>query len=144
MVALLVTGHGNFATGLCSALNLIAGESEYILAVDFEAQEGTDDLMRNLEAAFDSLKEVKSIVVFADIAGGSPFNIASEFKYKHPDRNIEIVAGINLPMLIKAFTLMNVSKDALEMAEVLPETGRGQILRLELKEHKDDPEEDGI
>ena len=144
MVALLVTGHGKFATGICSALDLIAGKNKYILAVDFEMEDSTDDLLMNLEAAFAKLKEVKSIVVFSDIVGGSPFKIASELKYKYMDKDIEIVTGTNLPMLIKAFTLMDVYNDALDMADMVVESGRNQVLRPQFKEHRDDVGEDGI
>ena len=144
MVALLVTGHGKFATGICSALDLIAGKNKHILAVDFEMEDSTDDLLMNLEAAFAKLKEVKSIVVFSDIVGGSPFKIASELKYKYMDKDIEIVTGTNLPMLIKAFTLMDVYNDALDMADMGGESGKNQVLRPQFKEHRDDVGEDGI
>jgi hypothetical protein len=144
MIALIVTGHGNFATGICSALKLIAGDNEHILAVDFEAQHNIRNLENNLKTAFDSLKDVGSIVVFSDIAGGSPFKSASELKYKYSDKDIEVVAGANLPMLIEAFMLMNIYNDASDMAKALVETGKSQVMRLELKEHKDDVEEDGI
>ncbi len=144
MVALLVTGHGKFATGICSALDLIAGKNKHILAVDFEMEDSTDDLLMNLEVAFAKLKEVKSIVVFSDIVGGSPFKIASELKYKYMDKDIEIVTGTNLPMLIKAFTLMDVYNDALDMADMVVESGRNQVLRPQFKEHRDDVGEDGI
>ena len=144
MVALLVTGHGKFATGLCSALDLIAGKNKHILAVDFEMEDSTDDLLMNLEAAFAKLKEVKSIVVFSDIVGGSPFKIASELKYKYMNKDIEIVTGTNLPMLIKAFTLMDVYNDALDIADMAVESGKNQVLRPQFKGHRDDVGEDGI
>ena len=144
MVALLVTGHGKFATGICSALDLIAGKNKHILAVDFEMEDSTDDLLMNLEVAFAKLKEVKSIVVFSDIVGGSPFKIASELKYKYMNKDIEIVTGTNLPMLIKAFTLMDVYNDALDMADMVVESGKNQVLRPQFKEHRDDVGEDGI
>ena len=144
MVALLVTGHGKFATGICSALDLIAGKNKHILAVDFEMEDSTDDLLMNLEVAFAKLKEVKSIVVFSDIVGGSPFKIASELKYKYMDKDIEIVTGTNLPMLIKAFTLMDVYNDALDIADMAVESGKNQVLRPQFKEHRDDVGEDGI
>ena len=144
MVALLVTGHGKFATGICSALDLIAGKNKHILAVDFEMEDSTDFLLMNFEAAFAKLKEVKSIVVFSDIVGVSPFKIASELKYKYMDKDIEIVTGTNLPMLIKAFTLMDLYNDALDMAKMVVESGKSQVLRPEFKEHRDDVGEDGI
>ena len=107
-------------------------------------EDSTDDLLMNLEAAFAKLKEVKSIVVFSDIVGGSPFKIASELKYKYMNKDIEIVTGTNLPMLIKAFTLMDLYNDALDIADMAVESGKNQVLRPQFKGHRDDVGEDGI
>ena len=63
MVGIVVTGHGNFATGLESSLKLIYGGSSHIKFVDFVEGESTDTLKANLNAAFDELKEDGSILV---------------------------------------------------------------------------------
>ena len=55
MIGLIVTGHGNFATGLTSSLALIAGEQEYYKAVDFT--EEPEQLEVALTAAMDELKD---------------------------------------------------------------------------------------
>ena len=144
MTALLITGHGNFATGLKSALKLIAGEHEHIIAVDFEVQHSTDDLLKNLKAAIEGLDKSAEVLVFSDIAGGSPFKMASELKLEYKDRVIEIVAGTNLLMLIEAFMRMSGQDSAPETAKSLVEIGKSQVLHLELKEHVDDLGEDGI
>lgn len=47
MIGLIVTGHGHFATGLTTSLNLIAGDAKDYVAVDFEATDSTDDLAKN-------------------------------------------------------------------------------------------------
>ena len=48
MIGLIVTGHGHFATGLTTSLNLIAGDAKDYVAVDFEATDSTDDLAKKL------------------------------------------------------------------------------------------------
>ena len=48
MIGLIVTGHGHFATGLTTSLNLIAGDAKEYVAVDFEATDSTDDLAKKL------------------------------------------------------------------------------------------------
>ena len=56
MLGLIVTGHGHFASGLTSSLELIAGDLQNYRAVDFEASDSVDDLRKKLEKAFDELK----------------------------------------------------------------------------------------
>ena len=43
MIGLIVTGHGNFATGLTSSLKLIAGDPQYYVAVDFPQEYSVED-----------------------------------------------------------------------------------------------------
>ena len=99
MLGLIVTGHGHFASGLTSSLELIAGDLQNYRAVDFEASDSVDDLRKKLEKAFDELKECQGILVCSDLAGGSPFKTAVEVGF--PRGNVEVVAGSNLPMLIE-------------------------------------------
>ena len=49
MIGLIVTGHGHFATGLTTSLNLIAGDAKEYVAVDFESTDSTDDLAKKLK-----------------------------------------------------------------------------------------------
>ena len=96
MIGLIVTGHGHFATGLTTSLNLIAGDAKEYVAVDFEATDSTDDLAKKLTDAMDSLKDCEGIIVLSDLAGGSPFKTAVEIGF--PRGNVEVVAGTNLGM----------------------------------------------
>ena len=142
MLGLIVTGHGHFASGLTSSLELIAGDLQNYRAVDFEASDSVDDLRKKLEKAFDELKECQGILVCSDLAGGSPFKTAVEVGF--PRGNVEVVAGSNLPMLIEGSMSMGIYENPLDMAEALIPTGKDYIIRFELAEHNDDTEEDGI
>lgn len=144
MVGLLVTGHGHFATGLGSALQLIAGTADNLAFVDFEADHSTDTLTENLNRALDGLKGCDGVLVLADLAGGSPFKAAVECKFARPDQNIEVVAGTNLSMLVEGFVMMGAYTSPLDMSDALIPAGKNYIVRFELEEHKDDGDEDGI
>ena len=98
MIGLIVTGHGNFASGLTSSLKLIAGEPKNYVAVDFLESYSVEDLERELNKAFDELKDCEGILVLSDLGGGSPFKTAVMTGY--PKGNVEVIAGSNLPMLI--------------------------------------------
>ena len=144
MVGILITGHGHFATGLGSSLQLITGITENVALVDFEADHSTDTLKANLHKAMDSLKECDGVLVLSDLAGGSPFNNASMCMAERPDQRIEVVAGTNLPMIIEGASMMDAYDDPLELAETLIPTGKDYIVRFELVKHEDEAEEDGI
>ena len=144
MVGILITGHGHFATGLGSSLQLITGITENVALVDFEADHSTDTLKANLHKAMDSLKECDGVLVLSDLAGGSPFNNASMCMAERPDQRIEVVAGTNLPMIIEGASMMDAYDDPLELAETLIPTGKDYIVRFELVKHEDDADEDGI
>lgn len=146
MVGILITGHGHFATGLGSSLQLITGITENVALVDFEADHSTDILKANLHKAMDSLKDCDGILVLSDLAGGSPFNNAVVCKAERSEQKIEVVAGTNLPMVIEGASMMAAYDDPLELSETLIPTGKDYIVRFELVEHQDevDDDEDGI
>ena len=144
MVGLMITGHGHFATGLGSSLKLITGNTENIVYVDFEEEHSTDILTANLNKGIEKLKNCAGILVLSDLAGGSPFKCAVECKFAHPDQNIEVIAGTNLPMLIEGSMTMGAFESPLDMAETLIPTGKDYIVRFELTAHEEHVEEGGI
>lgn len=144
MVGLLVTGHGHFATGMGSALQLIAGNAGNLAFVDFEADHSTQILTDHLNKALDELKSCDGVLVLADLAGGSPFKSAVECKVARPDQAIEVVAGTNLSMLVEGFVSMTAYTSPLDLSEALIAAGKNYIVRFEQVEHEDHAEEDGI
>lgn len=101
MPGIIVTGHGRFATGLISGIELILGPQENLLAVDFPAGDTAAQITASLTEAVDSFGE-GPVVVFSDLRGGQPFNVASGLCASHP--NLRVVFGTNLPVLIEALT----------------------------------------
>ena len=145
MIGLLVTGHGHFATGLNSSLELIAGAQPNVALVDFEADHSIETLKDNLNKAFDSLKECDGVLVLSDLPGGSPFKTAVECKYERPDQAIEVISGTNLPLLIASSTMTAVFDSQLALAEAMIPEAKDSIVRFELAVHVEEPEdEDGI
>lgn len=146
MLGLLITGHGHFATGLNSSLELIAGAQPNVALVDFEADHSIETLKANLTKALDSLKEYDGVLVLSDLPGGSPFKTAVELKYERMDQAIEVIAGTNLPLLIASSTMTSVFESPLDLAEAMIPEGKDSIVRFELAAKADDEEEeeDGI
>lgn len=101
MPGIVVTGHGHFATGIVSALELILGPQDGLVAVDFPEGDTATQITENLTSAVDSFGG-GAVVVFSDLRGGQPFNVASALCTDHP--NLRVAFGTNLPLLIEAVT----------------------------------------
>ena len=79
MIGIIVAGHGNFPTGIMSAVSLIAGNPEHIKAVDFVKGMSSQELKQKLEEQMEALG-TSEILVMTDLLGGTPFNVASGIK----------------------------------------------------------------
>ena len=145
MLGLLVTGHGHFATGLKSSLELIAGAQPNVAFVDFEADHSVEILKDNLAKAFDSLKEYEGVLVLSDLPGGSPFKTAVELKFERPDQAIEVISGTNLPLLIASSTMTSVFDNPVDLSDAMIPEAKDSIVRFELAARvEEDFDEDGI
>lgn len=142
MIGLIITGHGNFATGLTSSLKLIAGEPKHYAAVDFLESYSVEDLERELTKAFDELKDCEGILVLSDLGGGSPFKTAVMSGY--PRGNVEVIAGANLPMLIEVNMGRQFVEDLGMLRDMAVNTGKEQIVRYEFKPIQQEEPTDGI
>ncbi|WP_077611375.1 PTS sugar transporter subunit IIA [Clostridium sp. Marseille-P2415] len=127
MIGIIVTGHGNFAAGISSGLELLFGAPECFIPVDFTALCTPAVLKNKLEGAVQNLKECETILIFCDLVGGSPFNISSEIKMES-DRNIEVIGGTNFPMVLEAL-MGRLQETGEDFVGHVIESGRSQIMR---------------
>lgn len=91
----IVSGHGSIASGLKSSLNLIAGDFGNISFIDFinDAEKLKVDMEKVITENLNS-----NFLVLTDLFGGTPFKTAALLSKGH--KNIAVVSGVNLPMLI--------------------------------------------
>ena len=143
MVGILVTGHGNFATGLTSSVNLIAGMPQKYEAVDFLESYGVEQLAEKLSEAMDRLSDCEGILVFSDLAGGSPFKTAVEVGLTKSNR-VEVLAGTNLGMIIEIGMARGFIEDMDTLVNMALDTVKNQVVRFELVKRQEVVEEDGI
>ena len=134
-IGIVIASHGEFAEGIHQSGSMIFGEQEKVQTVTFMPSEGPNDLRAKLDAAIATFDADDEILVLADLWSGSPFNQASAVIGENPDRKIAIITGLNLPMLIQAYTermmdaaagvdkvVANIMKEAKDGIKVLPET----------------------
>lgn len=99
MIGIVLCGHAQFASGLYSSINLIAGEQEAFQTVDFSKEMSSELLQEKLTAAVEAVDQRKGIVIFTDIPGGTPFNQAVMLSTKM--EGVKVISGTNLPALLE-------------------------------------------
>lgn len=143
MIGVIVTGHGNFASGILSSVKLITGEQEKVMGVDFLEEDSTAVLTEKLRKAINDLGT--EIIIFSDLAGGSPFKNAVGLKMEMTNKQIEVISGSNLPMILETVFMRN-GISVPQLAETAISNGISGIAVFKLNEKVDieTNEEDGI
>lgn len=144
MTGIIVTGHGNISSGLDSAVRLVFGIPEKFSIVDFTEDVTPDMLEEKIKEKIDELNSGEGILIFTDIAGGTPFKTASVLSLEN--KNIKVISGTNLPMILETICERE-NSTAEELYRRAIETGKNEVKGFELKERKasnEDSEDEGI
>ena len=120
MIGIVVVTHGALAGELVNATRTIVGDIPAIAAVSIG---WTDDMNSARQAIEGAMAEVGGgdVLILTDMFGGTPTNVSLPFL----SPKVEIVTGVNLPMLIKLTTLRE--GELVEVARVIRDQGKGAI-----------------
>ncbi len=115
MIGLVLVTHGRLAEEFKSALEHVVGPQDRVATIcigpDDDMEQRRQDILRSVEAVNDG----SGVVLLTDMFGGTPSNLAISVM---DGGSIEVVAGVNLPMLIKLASVRNEKSlaDAVEEA----------------------------
>jgi len=98
MIGLVLVTHGHLATEFRSALEHVVGPQQNLATIAIAPDDDMEGRRRDIIAAVESVETGKGVIVLTDMFGGTPSNLA--ISVMEPGR-IDVVAGVNLPMLIK-------------------------------------------
>ncbi|HKC25980.1 MAG TPA: PTS fructose transporter subunit IIA [Thermoanaerobaculia bacterium] len=125
-VGLLLVSHGPLADALKETVHVLEPEEETELeALSLAWDEAPEKASRRLEKAIAAADHGNGVVLLTDMFGGTPSNLAIAFL--SPGR-VEIVSGMNLPMVVKARSLSREGKSPREIAQTLVARGRRAIV----------------
>jgi len=102
MIGIVVVTHGQLARELVAAAEMIIGDIPNVTSVSMGWQESPEDAEREIELAISRVESGKGTVVLTDMFGGTPSNLSLAFLEKG---KVEVVTGVNLPMLIRLASL---------------------------------------
>lgn len=124
MIGAVIVTHGRLARELLEATERIVGPTEAIRAVTIDWDDEVTDARRQIEKAIRLVDEGGRVLVFTDMFGGTPTNVSLSFL--EPER-VEIITGVNLPMLIKLTSLQQSDEPLRDVARQIRERGQKSV-----------------
>lgn len=97
-VAGVIVTHGQFASELLAAAEMIIGSISHITAVSIGWHDDVEAAHNEIERAITRVSQGLGVLLLTDMFGGTPTNIASMFL---AEGEVEVVTGVNLPMVVK-------------------------------------------
>lgn len=97
MIGILLVTHGNLGAELKSAAEYVIGKQEKIAAVGVFDSDTPLEKEAEIKEALEKVRGDKGTVILTDMCGGTPSNLALKVK----EKEVEILVGVNLPMLLK-------------------------------------------
>ena len=123
MIGMVLVTHGHLATEFRAALEHVVGPQRGIETITIGPEDDMEQRRQDIVAAVASVDSGSGVVLLTDMFGGTPSNLAISVM----DRTrVEVVAGINLPMLIKLASVRDVSSLELAVTQA-QEAGRKYI-----------------
>ena len=123
MIGVVVVTHGQLAIELVNAAEMIVGDLPQFTAVSIGWHDDVNDARADIAQAIDRVRGEEGVLLLTDMFGGTPSNVGMTFL--ETDK-LEVITGVNLPMLIKLASLRS-SSDLLAVAKEMRDHGRGAI-----------------
>jgi PTS system mannose-specific IIA component len=124
MIGILIVTHADLGTELLRTAQEIVGKLPRVEAVSIQASEQIEKIRKKIETVLHRVDEGAGVLILTDLFGGTPSNLV--LSYLEAGR-IEVVTGVNLPMLMKLPSLRE-ERDIRALAEKLAKYGQRNIL----------------
>jgi PTS system mannose-specific IIA component len=122
-VGVVIVTHYGLGDEFLHALRLIVSDEPEFHSVGIDPSQSVDDMRSAIAAALEKADRGQGVLVLTDMFGGTPSNISLSFLQEH---RVEVVTGVNLPMLIKLATLKE-AKSLDELAAFIKNYGQRNI-----------------
>ncbi len=113
MIGMVLVTHGRLAEEFIAALEHVVGHQEQVRAVCIGPEDDMEQRRRDIMARVSEVNDGNGVVVLTDMFGGTPSNLAISIMDK---AKVEVIAGVNLPMLIKLSSVRAVEPLAMSVA----------------------------
>lgn len=98
MIGLVLVTHGRLAAEFITAMEHVVGPQEAIAGICIDADDDMEMRRAEIASAIANVDQGKGVIILTDLFGGTPSNLAISLM---DGNNVEVIAGVNLPMLIR-------------------------------------------
>jgi mannose PTS system EIIA component len=124
MIGVVIVTHCHLAEELICAAQLVVGEElKQFQAVSVEPKNGSEAIREKILTAIRKVDSGRGVLILTDMYGGTPSNISLSFL---EDKKIEVITGVNLPMLLKLATYQE-NFDLEQLAAFITDYGQKNI-----------------
>lgn len=125
MIGIVIVTHGQLGTALIETAEIIfTSKPESIISVSINLTENVEKLRKKINTAIKSVDTNKGILILTDMFGGTPSNLSYSFL---EEGRIEVLSGVNLPVLLKAINLRQKEMDLHQVAKTIETYGKKSI-----------------
>jgi PTS system mannose-specific IIA component len=124
MVGALIVSHGGFAEALISSLQILVGQQKRIRGVSIWPKDREKEIKDRIQQEIAEVNDGDGVVILTDVLGGAAANVSLSFL---EDENVEMVTGVNMPMLLT----LSSYRDRMSLKEVgklVKKSGRRSII----------------
>lgn len=136
MSSVVLVAHGKLANEMKNSAEMIFGELSDFQTVEFLKEDGFDSLKEKLQQVLNQTDE--SVIILADLFGGTPFNASCGLAMEYPQKKIEVISGMSLPLVLETATVYT-DREAKAVADYLQEIASDTVRTFVIEE--DDEEE---
>ncbi len=124
MIGMVVVTHGRLAEEFIAAMEHVVGPQTALQAVSIGPDDDMEQRRADILDAVTQVDEGNGVILLTDMFGGTPSNLAISIM---DTNNVEVIAGINLPMLIKLASVRTTGCTMEEAVSAAQESGRKYI-----------------
>ena len=101
MIGLVLVTHGRLAAEFITAMEHVVGPQQAVEGICIDAEDDMEMRRTEIADAIQRCDQGEGVIILTDLFGGTPSNLAISLM---KSENVEVIAGVNLPMLIRALT----------------------------------------
>lgn len=124
-IGAVIISHGQVANELVAAAEAVVGDMNHLTAVSIGWHDDVEMAQNEIRRAIEAVSSGSGVLLLTDMFGGTPTNIAAMFL---KENEVEIVTGVNLPMVIKVAS-NNREMTLHELAKEVEDQGKEAICR---------------
>lgn len=122
-VGIIVVSHADYGSAMLRTAEFILGQQSDCSSISVDVAHEVSETVRRLTDAAQRLDKGAGVIILTDMFGGTPTNLALSLLATH---KVEVVTGVNLPMLLKVFTSRD--NELEELARIAGEAGAKGIV----------------